>query len=254
MTSSLNELNNECQNVESIYATDIFDKNGNNLIAYRNKLKQGVSMKALFLIVLMLTGGYLQGSEYGKIHDRHCANGTLVAFAYQKDHEVDEDTYSFIDKISKYIASIKYEKNAKAVQFAKSNRIRFGIWFDPVKWQITKNYNEAAEISFGLKGRDAYAFMINEGIKAPKDVVINFILDNMAGVSEQFNVIQVEDRIINGLPVTYLRIDAMISGVHVNYMIYVYCGDNEIIQLYAYSYGSNFKDVEDFINGLSKAR
>lgn len=149
---------------------------------------------------------------------------------------------------------VNNNKNKKAVKLAKSNRVPYGIWYDPLKWKITKNFNADAEISFGLIGKDAYAFMITEAIKAPKDVVTNFVIDNMTQVAEDVNIIQIEDRIVNGLPITYLRIDATIMGMRINYMIYLFCGNSEIIQIYTYSYGNFFLELEDFLNGISKAK
>jgi hypothetical protein len=168
------------------------------------------------------------------------------AIGMDATHEMDE---IFVSKgIQNYI------KNKNAVKLAKSNKVPYGIWYDPVKWNITKNYNNDAEFSFGLIGKDAYAFMIAESIKAPKDIVTNFVIDNIMKGSEDVEIIKIEDRIVNGLLVTYLRIDATIFGVRINYMIYLFCGEHEIIQIFAYSYGSFFPDLEDFLNGLSKAK
>ena len=150
--------------------------------------------------------------------------------------------------------SAKFKKSSQAVQLAKSTRIPYGIWFDPSKWQITKNYNQAAEISFGLKGKDAYAFMINEGIKAPMDTLTNFVINGFTQGAEDFNVLNIEDRIVNGLPIKYLRIDATIGGININYMIYLYCGNDEIVQIYGYCYGKHFQEVESFLNGFSRAK
>ncbi len=161
---------------------------------------------------------------------------------------------AFASQTAKANATEHFKKSSKAVQLAKSSRIPCGIWFDPVKWQITKNYNNDAEISFGLKGKDAYAYMINEGITAPIDILTNFVVGGLMDISEDFSIIEVEDRIVNGLPVKYLRVDALISGININYMIYLYCGKDELVQIYAYSFGKHFQDLEDFLNGFSKVK
>lgn len=74
--------------------------------------------------------------------------------------------------------------------------LSYGIWFDPVKWETTKNYNKSAEFSFALKGKDAYAFMICEGIKIPYDTVLNLIINDFEEVSEEFSVLAIEDIIV----------------------------------------------------------
>lgn len=95
---------------------------------------------------------------------------------------------------------------------------------------------------------------LTESIKVPKNVLIDFVIDNMMNVAEHVNIIKIEDRLVNGLPVTYLRVDATIWGIDINYMIYLHCGSGETIQVYSYSYGNFFKDLENFMNGLSKLK
>lgn len=145
-----------------------------------------------------------------------------------------------------------YKKSSKAVQFAKSNRVPYGIWFNPVKWEITNNFNNAAELSFKLSDKDTYAFMINEGFKAPIETITNHVIENMSSISQNYKILEIEDRNVNGLPVKYIRADATIQGININYMIYLHCGEKGTVQLYGYTYGKNFKELEEFLNGLSK--
>lgn len=47
-----------------------------------------------------------------------------------------------------------------------------------------------------------------------------------------------------------MRFDILVAGININYSIYLYFGNNEVIQLYGYSYGKHFQEVENFLNGL----
>lgn len=145
-----------------------------------------------------------------------------------------------------------YKRSSKAVQFAKSHRIPYGIWFNPIKWEITNNFNNSAEISFRLSDKDTYAFMINEGFEAPIDVITNHVIENMNTVAQNYKIIAIEDRKVNGLSVKFIRADATIQGININYMIYLHSGEKGTVQLYGYTYGKNFKELEEFLNGLSR--
>ena len=96
--------------------------------------------------------------------------------------------------------------------------------------------------------------MINEGITAPIDILTNFVVGGLMDIAEDFSIIEVEDRIVNGLHVKYLRVDALISGININYMIYLYCGNDELVQIYAYSFGKRFQDLEDFPEWFFKGK
>lgn len=158
------------------------------------------------------------------------------------------------NEFTEHRALKKTKKNSKAVKLARSTRVPFGIWYDPVKWKIANNFNSCAEFCFSLTGKESYAFMINESVRVPKNVAINFLIENVLKIAEYVDVLMIEDRMVNGLPVTYLRIDATIMDVDLSYMIYLYCGQSETIQLFTFSDGSNFKEMESFLNGFSKLK
>jgi hypothetical protein len=94
--------------------------------------------------------------------------------------------------------------------------------------------------------------MINEGIKMPMENLTDHVINNLNAVSEKYSIIEVEDRKVNGLLVKYIRADARINGVDINYMIYLHCGEKGTVQIYGYTYGKNFKELEEFMNGFSK--
>lgn len=71
------------------------------------------------------------------------------------------ENINHIQEILELKAPEIFKKSSKSVKLAKSNKVPYGIWYDPINWKITKNYNGDAEFSFGLIGKDAYAFIIN---------------------------------------------------------------------------------------------
>lgn len=144
-----------------------------------------------------------------------------------------------------------FKKSSKAVQFLKSSRNSYGIWIDPVKWNLTKNFNNDAEFSFSLKGKDAYAFVINEGANIPMEFMTDFIINNFKESSESYSILAVEDRLVNGLPVKYIRADAMTNGNYISFMIYAHSSEKGTVQIYTYSYGNNLIDLEGLLNGLA---
>lgn len=153
----------------------------------------------------------------------------------------------------KYPMATHLEKPCKVFKLAKSSQIPYGIWFDPTKWRIMKNYHPAAELSFALKDKDAYAFMINEKAKISMDVLVDFVLENITDAAEAIKILQIEERVINDLPVTYLRVDATINNINISYMIHLFCNEAEVIQLFSFSHdGKYLQDLESFINGLCK--
>lgn len=153
----------------------------------------------------------------------------------------------------KYTTAINQEKPCKLVKLAKSSQIPYGIWFDPTKWRIMKNFHPAAELSFALKDKEAYAFMINEKVEVSMDMLVDFVLENITNAAEVIKILQIEERVINDLPITYLRVDATINDINISYLIYLFSNGEEIIQLFGFSHdGKYLQDLESFINGLCK--
>lgn len=158
--------------------------------------------------------------------------------------------------------STEKEKNINIdvsnLQFVKSSKIPFGVWLDPKVWESEKNdETEPSEFSFKLKGEEGYGLMVNEPVAIPLESMKEIVVENMKKAeAEDVKVNEEEDRVINGLPVKYLQIDAKVSKVPVNYMVYIYSGEDETIQLFTYSFGKYFiknrKQMENLMNGLAK--
>lgn len=160
----------------------------------------------------------------------------------------------------KYALQQKHAKSEKAKKFVESKLIPFGVWFDPDAWRISgKKSNEDAEFEFSLKGGDAYALMINEGVGLSYDYMKNFLLEhfNEAEGVEEGHLVHEEKRTVNGLPVTYLQFDMLIHKVPFSAVLLVYIGESETIQLMAFTTTKQLPKyqpaIEEFLNGLGKA-
>lgn len=148
-----------------------------------------------------------------------------------------------------------YEKNPKATEFIKSKNVPFGVWLDSAIWRKNKRtVNEDAEFTFSMKDDTGYALMINEDVGVPIEVLKELIIENLEDTCTDFSIVKEEDRIVNEIPVLFYEIEANIKGLHITYMIYVHCGEEETVQLWAYTATKHYPKLkvlmENFLNGL----
>lgn len=158
------------------------------------------------------------------------------------------------------VSGAKLIRDSKATTFVKSKLVPFGVWIDPEAWKIsTKKNNEDAEFEFSYRAGDVYALMINEGLGLSYDYMKNFLVEhfNEGDDVEEGRLVREEERMVNGLPVTYLQFDVLIHKVPFSVILYVYIGENETIQLMAFTTTKQLAKyqpaIENFLNGLGKA-
>lgn len=158
----------------------------------------------------------------------------------------------------KYDSEKMSKVDAKSAKFIRSKKVPFGVWFDPNVWTVSKKkINADSEFEFSLKNDDTYAFLINEKVGLSYDLVKSALFNQLESFGERVSLITEEKRIVNGLPIRYLEIEIEVKGVLVSYMLYILVGDEETIQLGAFSTGKqrdqNKPVIEKFLNGLSRA-
>lgn len=145
-------------------------------------------------------------------------------------------------------------KNANFL--VKGVRTKYGIWIDPKKWEFKKDSsNKYAEYSFSLKGEDAYAMIIPERIEFPIDNLKKLAINNAKESAQDVKVIKEGIRIVNGITLSYMEMEATLEGVKFTYMGNYYSDGNGSFQILGYT-SRNLaekyrKDIDELINGFT---
>ena len=82
------------------------------------------------------------------------------------------------------------------------------------------------------------------------EFMTDFIMNNLRDGSESYSILAVEDMLVNGLPMKYIRADAVTNGNYISFMIYTHSSEKGTVQIYTYSSGKNLKDLESLFKGL----
>ena len=128
-------------------------------------------------------------------------NGT---WKYLKENE--------INKASDNIIPTVRNKSKEATFKIKGERINYTIWFNPNKWSIKKLKEGAKEYSFSLKGEDALAMVIPEGIEIPLASLRKVALENAQKASPDMAITKEETRTVNGKEMMFLQFEGNING------------------------------------------
>lgn len=128
------------------------------------------------------------------------------------------------------------------------------------KWSYSdKNkfdLNSDATFEFVHKNDDAYAMVISERITFDSvDKLMEFVVGNLYEGADSVEILDVDDRVVNGKEVSYLKTKAILNGLNLIYEGYYYTGKSGTIQFSAWTGENLFKEYEqdmiDLLNGLT---
>jgi len=149
----------------------------------------------------------------------------------------------------------QYFKPKSALVLLKGQRMTYGLWYDSSKWVVDQVVdNASAEYELSHVHGDRYVVIIPERIKIPLDTLKIAAIANAKKVAPDIEVLQEETRIVNGLKILCLIMNATIQDIPVSYVNYYYSGKDGAVQLMAYT-GQNLfeeykQDLFDLLNGF----
>lgn len=149
-----------------------------------------------------------------------------------------------------------FSKISTATEVLHSKKVPMDLFYDPAVWELSeKEVNPVAEFTLVLKDRTADALFIADDIGLPVDNIKTIILDSMKKSDPEVKLVREEDRIVNGLPVKYIELQATVQGIKFHYLYYVYTTNDVTVQLVAFTYEKHIdkvrSDLENLLNGLT---
>jgi hypothetical protein len=155
-------------------------------------------------------------------------------------------------------AEIKLNKN----KFVKSQNATFPVkskindsvfYINPKKWTFAKG-TEDAEYDFELKGKDLYGTVITEEISMSPETIANLAFSNIKEGSSGAKILQKEYRIVNGVKMIFMKMQATVEGIKLVYFGYYYANRSGTTQFILYT-GENLADkykteIDEFLNGF----
>ncbi|MCG8572469.1 MAG: DUF3157 family protein [Spirochaetes bacterium] len=146
-----------------------------------------------------------------------------------------------------------YSKPEKSKANVKGKKIDYKIWYNSKIWKAKKKPG-ASEYSFEAKNSTMYGMVIPEKEYFDRDVLLEVALMNAKDASENVEVLEREERVVNGKKIIYMKMKAVIENLNFIYMGYYYSHEDfGSIQVIAYTLDSFLEayenDMEDFLNG-----
>lgn len=149
----------------------------------------------------------------------------------------------------------KFTKNKRSTFTVKSKKGNIGICINPKDWSYTKpKNNEAVEYQFKRRNKDLYGMLITEKTEIPIETLKKAAILNAKNSSTDLKLINEEYRIVNGMKVIMLEMNATVQGMKFTYIGYYYSNAQGSYQILTYSYTKLIKrfrkDSEIFLNGI----
>jgi hypothetical protein len=211
-------------------------------------------MKNILLLVFILFYSSLSFSQQIKaITDE----GRSVILNSDFTWKYDEDSEDFI--IPKEITMNRdtMRKSPKSTFQLKSKKTNYSYWFNPTKWGISdKPTNNNAEYMLYFKTAEIFTLMIAEEIQIPIESLKEIAIEQFKNYASDVKIINEEYRIVNGLKVLHLEVNATVRGIKVTYFGYYHSNEFGTIQYVTFSsqniMNKHKTDCLILLNGLIK--
>jgi hypothetical protein len=165
-----------------------------------------------------------------------------------------DGTWKYAELVTAPRVLVEVTKPGSAKKLFKSDRAKFGIWYDETKWHLSSKATEPGRTEFDLLRGDGYATAIIEEIGIPLNSLKRIALDNAKQAAADAKIIFEEYRTVNGRQVLCLKIEGTIEEIPFRFYGYYYGGKEGTIQLLTFTGTSLFEKYEsDFtslLNGL----
>ncbi|MEH0167034.1 hypothetical protein ABT392_09210 [Paucibacter sp. JuS9] len=174
----------------------------------------------------------------------------------------DDGTWKYASGEADKSKSIEFNK----ITFAKANNQSFllkstknkaAAWIDPKKWTFrkTEGNTEASEYKFKHKEADVYGMLITEQIEIGLENLAQLALENAKKFAPNARIVSQEYRMVNGIKVIRMRIDASAQGANFTYVGHYMSDKSGSTQFMVYTSTNlidrNLAEIDEFLNGFS---
>jgi hypothetical protein len=134
----------------------------------------------------------------------------------------------------------QFTKSKNATFLLKSTRTHTGFWLDPATWTFEKSKNNpAAEYEFHDRGSSLQGLVIPDATNIPYESFPEILITNAKEASPDFEVENMEYRMVNGIKVLYLQSTGTLSGIKFMFYGYYYSDSVSAIQFLTYGFYNN---------------
>lgn len=170
------------------------------------------------------------------------------------------NTWKYTNDLKQKEGTIKwngaqFSKSKNATFLLKSTRSHTGFWLDPATWTFAKSKdNPAAEYEFHDRGGSLLGLVISEASYIPLESFREIAITNAKETSPDYEVENMEYRMVNGMKVLYMQSTGTIMGMKFIFYGYYYSDSVSAIQFLTYGFYNN-KDrdqklAESLLNGF----
>jgi len=151
--------------------------------------------------------------------------------------------------------TINFKKEKESNFLLKSKKLNVGFWLNPKIWSFEKSTdNSPAEYNLSLKGGDLYGMIISEKVEIPIETLKSIAVKNAMEAAIDTKIIKEEYRIVNGVKVLLLQMNATMKGIKVTYYGYYFSNPNGTVQFVTYTSKNLFENykpkIETLLNGF----
>ncbi|MBI3259538.1 MAG: hypothetical protein HYZ54_08720 [Ignavibacteriae bacterium] len=147
-------------------------------------------------------------------------------------------------------------KPASSTKSVKSSVVKgFEFWMDGKKWITAKKKDtENAEFQFNHIDGNCSIMIFSDKSYVPADDYSQQFIDNLHTSSPDAKIVNEEKRIINGVDVRFVSVDAVFDKITFRYFICFYSGKKGTTQIISYTPKNIFpefeKEIIDFMSGF----
>lgn len=153
----------------------------------------------------------------------------------------------------------KTPNNINTTHLFKSDVGDYGVYINTniVKTNKTK-LNKDAEFSFSSINGKFWAIFMSENIGIPLKSVKEFKINTMKEKMDSFEILQEEEKNINGINIIHCRFKGTANNLNFIYCVYFASCDSSTSQLFAYCLENDFEnnrnDIYKLLNGFVKIK
>ncbi len=203
----------------------------------------------LFIFLLAIT--FIDTDLYGQ------------KLGYNNDTAVKSSVSSWLqdyaDSINELIIvnETEFTKDKRATYLKKSKLVNMGIYINPLKWGLrTSTISEESEFGFIYENKDIYAKIVTESSNVDMELLPALILISANNISPDVNLIKLEYRTVNELPVVFMEIEYIVANIRLTSFRYAYSNQSGTIQVDAVVASKRKAEysgiIESFLNGITE--
>lgn len=142
------------------------------------------------------------------------------------------------------------KKPPAATEVVKSKKKFLEVWYDPKKWKVEAEPDGEAEIELEHTADDAWVMIIVERIPMPLATLRKIALENAKDAAPDARIVFEEERVVNGVKVLVLQIEATVQGMAFKYYGYYWAGKSGAVQVIAMTGQNLFSELERDLTDL----